>query len=396
MKRILAMWLVAAAAARADEPAIDVIALLHEVDAATRAVQCVSYTAESFGIGAMRNRLTPLRADMIVQQLPEEVYPQIRAAIVGPVDRRSGADDRSLLVSDGRKVTHVFETEQLYVTGVLPEAGQLLDALRERLLMAEFLHPSPFSDELEGDHLVYEGVRDVGGVDCHVVLVTYARSRARARWYFGVEDRLPHRVDRIFNRGGGFAGRALQLTDLRVLPLAPPETFAIEPPAGYRREVISSRARLRGEQRLLPAHMEAPPWTLRNAAGRDHTLTELRGRVVVLGFVAFWHESADPALQMLRGLKEQFADQGVAAIAIHAWERPDIDVAARLKRAPADLPILLEGNSTAGAYRVDGVPTFYVIGRDGRIVAGVSGAGPEQEVELQGAIEHGLGHSSEP
>ena len=99
-------------------------------------------------------------------------------------------------------------------SGELPGAQGLLRDAFQLIWMREFLHPTPFSDELNGDSRKYEGKKKIGDSECHVIHVVYSGGQGEARWYFGTKDNLPHRVDRLF--GGG--ARVLELTKLDTSP----------------------------------------------------------------------------------------------------------------------------------------------------------------------------------
>lgn len=374
-----------AAAQPASAPAMDVRALLRDVDAATRAVQTVSYTSETFGVGPVAGTTRRVRARVLVRKLPDEIFPQVRAEIDGPLGRRARPGATSLLVCDGKRVTHVFHDDKLFESGSLPEAGTLLDAFIERLFMREFVHPTPFSDEIEAEVVEYEGVRPAGGVDCHVVRVVYDTGGGVGRWYFGVEDKLPRRVDRLFSGAGVASGRALELFDLRVGVACRDDDFVAVTPEGYRQELIESRSRIRAEPRLLLEGAMAPRFTLVDTRGGQVALDKLRGRVVVLAFWAAWHPPATDALLVLNAIVAKHDPERVAFIGLGTDEKPDADLRAVTNRA-LRFPLVLNADSVARAYRVDGVPTFYVIGPTGRVVYSYAGPDAELERHLEEAI----------
>lgn len=374
-----------AAAQPASAPAVDVRALLRDVDAATRAVKTVAYTSETFGVGPVAGTTRRVRARVLVRKLPDEIFPQIRAEIDGPLGRRSRPGATSLLVCDGKRVAHVFHDDKLYESGTLPEAGTLLDAFIERLFMREFVHPTPFSDEIEADVVEYEGVQRAGGVDCYVVRVVYDTGGGVGRWYFGVEDKLPRRVDRLFSGSGVASGRALELFDLRAGVDCRDHDFVAVTPEGYRQELIESRSRIRAEPRLLLDGAPAPRFTLVDTRGGQVALDKLRGRVVVLAFWAAWHAPAADALLALDAIAAGHDPERVAFIGLGTDEKPDADLHAVTGRAWR-FPLVLNADSVARAYRVDGVPTFYVIGPTGRVVYSSAGPDPQLERHLDEAI----------
>ena len=151
--------------------------------------------------------------------------------------------------SDQKNVFHVVlndkqaaafnKPKQLCIVGDLPEALDLVSEPLKTVVMAEFLHPEPFSDELNADSRTYQGKKQISGTECYVIDVLYAGGEAQSRWYFGVKDNLPHRVDRYYPSGEGKIYRVLELSDIEVLPKLDDASFAIEVPDGYQKREYS-------------------------------------------------------------------------------------------------------------------------------------------------------------
>jgi hypothetical protein len=109
----------------------------------------------------------------------------------------------------------------------------------------EFGHPTPFSqDEVNGADATIEGRAFVGEVLCDVVWVDYGpnANNAQARWYFGAEDHLPRRVERL-NTFNGNAGAIVQtLYNLQVNFKVDETMFAIYTPDGFTVQTIDPGA----------------------------------------------------------------------------------------------------------------------------------------------------------
>lgn len=110
----------------------------------------------------------------------------------------------------------------------------------------------------------------------------------------------------------------------------------------------------------------APDWTFTDAEGTVHSLSDFRGSVVVLGFTNSWCEPCIEAAPHLQNLHETFSDRGVKVVAVNAWEQGN--PIAFMKENGYTYSLLLDGTAIARQYRVSDVPTFYVIGVDGRVV----------------------------
>jgi peroxiredoxin len=112
-----------------------------------------------------------------------------------------------------------------------------------------------------------------------------------------------------------------------------------------------------------------PEFTAHAIDDRKLSLADLRGKVIILNFWASWCLECRPEMPVLERLHRDFGARGLAVIGINAREAP---TAAR--RYAGDLglsfPLLLDLDGKINAlYGVIGLPTTFLIGRDGRAVA---------------------------
>lgn len=133
----------------------------------------------------------------------------------------------------------------------------------------------------------------------------------------------------------------------------------------------------------------APPLTIaRWLDGRQRTLDDLKGQVVVLNFWGLSDHQNDVATQKI--IQEKFRDQPVVFIAIHSAESKSDALAARISEfqkekgwnvlAAIDSGRMVEDSVTTSAYGVDHFPFLVVIGPDGKIVyADPAADGPDCE-----------------
>jgi len=117
-----------------------------------------------------------------------------------------------------------------------------------------------------------------------------------------------------------------------------------------------------------------PAFTGRTVDARQLSLTDLRGRVVVVNFWASWCLECRPEMPGLERLHREFASRGLAIIGINA--REDRQAAGRYAtELGLTFPVVLDQDGkNNNLYGVIGIPTTFVIARDGRPVA--FGVGP--------------------
>jgi len=118
-----------------------------------------------------------------------------------------------------------------------------------------------------------------------------------------------------------------------------------------------------------PGGTLAPPFSGRTLDSRQLSMADLRGKVIVVNFWASWCLECRPEMPALERLHREFASRGLAVIGINAREERET-----VRRYAAELglsfPLVLDPigmiNTT---YGVVGLPTTFVVGRNGRAVA---------------------------
>jgi cytochrome c biogenesis protein CcmG/thiol:disulfide interchange protein DsbE len=119
----------------------------------------------------------------------------------------------------------------------------------------------------------------------------------------------------------------------------------------------------------FPSDTKPPHFSGRTLDARQLSMTQLRGRVIVVNFWASWCLECRPEMPMLERLHRDFASRGLAIIGINAREDKDA-VGRYATELGLTFPLVLDPGGTISAlYGVIGLPTTFVIGRDGRAVA---------------------------
>lgn len=361
----------------------DPLEIVKKADAATKAVKAVSFRAERISLSDDEERAPGAKAKVQAKIVKRGEFPQIN--IKGIAAGRSGDGKQKFqIISDGKESMMVdFKEKKAQKRDAPSNLSVFFQDPRLGLFMVEYAHETPFQDEIDADARKYEGTKKIGDVECHVIHVTYSGGQGVARWYFGTKDGLPRRVDRI---AGNFA---LVLTDVNTKPEFDDDTFALKAPEGI--EVASAeRPKAPTRPSLLTVGDKAPNWTLKNAAGKPVSLESLRGKVVLLDFWAVWCGPCKKAMPAIQAIHEKFKGKEVAVFGVNAWERETNDPVKFMKDEGYTYGLLLEGDEVAEAYKVSGIPTFYVIGTDGKIVHHAVGFSPDKEEELAKIIEKAL------
>lgn len=127
------------------------------------------------------------------------------------------------------------------------------------------------------------------------------------------------------------------------------------------------------------------------AADDPLDLARFRGKVVIIDFWASWCAPCRQSFPWLNEMQAKYRDRGLVVIGVNVdRERPEAD--RFLKQTPADFQIVYDPDgSLAARYQVPGMPSSYVIGRDGQ-QAGVhigfrNGMREQREAELQHLLQ---------
>ena len=129
----------------------------------------------------------------------------------------------------------------------------------------------------------------------------------------------------------------------------------------------------------LSLNSDAPDWTLPSNKQGPITLSQLKGKVVMLDFWGTWCAPCLKSMPAVQSLHEYFKDQPVEIIGVSVEPENAVDVPAFVKRKGYTYPIALEGKNISKAYNVSQFPTIYIIDQKGKIIF----AGPGENLEKE-------------
>ena len=120
---------------------------------------------------------------------------------------------------------------------------------------------------------------------------------------------------------------------------------------------------------VYPRGTRPPEFNGRTADGRTASLASLRGKVILLNFWATWCQECRPEMPMFERLHRELGAQGLNVIGINAREGTAA-IRGYAKELGLTFALVLDPNGEINAaYGVIGLPTTFLIGRDGRAVA---------------------------
>lgn len=136
----------------------------------------------------------------------------------------------------------------------------------------------------------------------------------------------------------------------------------------------------------LAAPVQAPDVHLPTTDG-EVQLASLRGKVVYLDFWASWCLPCKKSFPWMHEMKQQYADQGLEIVAVNLdKDRGEAD--AFLRQMQVNFIVAFdEKGDTASMYQLKGMPSSYLIGRDGKVRASHVGFRESDKLQLEQAVK---------
>ena len=126
----------------------------------------------------------------------------------------------------------------------------------------------------------------------------------------------------------------------------------------------------------------APEFELPDLSGETVSLAETAGRVRLIDFWATWCPPCRDEIPMLNELQKTFGGEGLTILAI-SDERAEV-VREFAEEVGMEYTNLIDSGEVSESYRVLGLPTAFLLDRDGRIVD--SYMGPKSRKHLEEKI----------
>jgi peroxiredoxin/outer membrane lipoprotein-sorting protein len=172
---------------------------------------------------------------------------------------------------------------------------------------------------------------------------------------------------------------------------AKPEQFAFAAPAGAKDATQMAAA---GGMDRSPAEVlvgkPAPAFKLPTLDGKQVSLADQKGKVVVLDFWATWCPPCVEGLPEIDKLAAEHKPNDLRVFAVNqAEEKPQVQEF--IKTKSLTLPVLLDADGKVGEdYHADPIPLAVIIGKDGVVRKVFMGIGPNTHKEIKEAVAEAL------
>ncbi len=276
-------------------------------------------------------------------------------------------------------------------------SGRIRPTAFSYLLLAELIKDQPFQNELDNaENFTLEEQQSIDGTPCHVVLIDRAKPKGRStagahnkeRWFIGVEDNLPRRVEQITDASMINASLIMELTGLSI---APPSKTDLEVFVPETYKVIDNTRKPKVPDRdkpfnkptqptTTPTPQPVVPQTPSDPLAPNYSFTDTNNqsisrstqdnRITVLYFHGSWSIPSKQATPLLSDLSRSF-DNPAKPIDTFAIALRESDPAAveddHINNNYAHHLAINPSNSLAALFQVRVYPTLIVIDDNNRI-----------------------------
>lgn len=139
--------------------------------------------------------------------------------------------------------------------------------------------------------------------------------------------------------------------------------------------------------RGYPSRAAPPEFSGRTLGARQLSMTEHRGRAIILNFWASWCLECRSEMPGLERLHREFSSRGLVIIGVNARESKEA-VGRYATELGLTYPLVFDPDGSINAlYGVIGFPTTFVVGRNGRAIAFAVGPRHWESAPVRALIE---------
>ncbi|MET1179649.1 thiol-disulfide oxidoreductase ResA [Peribacillus simplex] len=126
---------------------------------------------------------------------------------------------------------------------------------------------------------------------------------------------------------------------------------------------------------------DAPNFVLTDMEGKEHKLSDYKGKGVFLNFWGTYCKPCEYEMPYMDNQYKNFKEQGVEILAVNVGES-DYAVNNFITKHDLTFPVLIDkGREVENAYRVDILPVTFLVDKEGKVIDIITGALTEESIQ---------------
>lgn len=125
----------------------------------------------------------------------------------------------------------------------------------------------------------------------------------------------------------------------------------------------------------------APDFALKDSAGKQFTLKDYRGKILLLDFWATWCHGCKQEMPWFVDFDQKYRKSGLDVVGVSMDDDGWKVVTPFIKSTGVPYRIVLGDEKTAKNYHIEGMPDTFLIDREGRIAAVYNGMVDREDIE---------------
>ncbi|MFJ7940111.1 thiol-disulfide oxidoreductase ResA [Peribacillus sp. NPDC096622] len=126
---------------------------------------------------------------------------------------------------------------------------------------------------------------------------------------------------------------------------------------------------------------DAPNFVLTDMEGKEHKLSDYKGKGVFLNFWGTYCKPCEYEMPYMENQYKNFKDQGVEILAVNVGES-DYAVNNFITKHNLTFPVMIDkGREVENAYRVDILPVSFLVDKEGKVIDIITGALTEESIQ---------------
>jgi len=314
-----------------------------------------------------------------------------------------------VIAFDGKAIRNVVHKVKT-VEEMKAEGNEMIPFFSEPMMLLAYNYWHDEDDMGAPSKITHAGQDEVGGVKCDILVVERTfelpsmedegeaapagaktqKQTFKTRLHVGYDYHLLRRSEYQSDPSKEEYSMSISFTDVDAKPTLQPAVFELKTPEGYAVKEITADDMTPDEpEAKFKVGDVAADFTLKDGEGKEHKLSEFKGKVVLIDFWATWCPPCRLAMPGLQKLQDKFKDKNVVVMGVSIDDN-GADAVKYMKKNNLTYLGLVDGQPVAQVYGVSSIPQFFIIGVDGKVIHYGLGYDPANDDAFAAVIQKHL------